>query len=60
MMITAEQATETLRQVNQGEYKPTVFSTTSREFTPAYPSINTEFKLDPLYAHHSIPRSESQ
>jgi len=45
-MITAEQATETLRQVNQGEYKPTVFATTSRRFTPTYPKITSVFELD--------------
>jgi len=48
-MITGEEATNVLLEVNRGTYKPRVFSTTSRVFTPSYPNPTREFELDPLY-----------
>jgi len=47
-MISAEAATNTLLQVNKGEYKPGVFSTTNRTFTPSYPKQDKPFLLDLL------------
>ena len=47
-MISGEEATNVLLEVNQGTYKPRAFSTTSRTFTPAYPNIPKPFVLDPV------------
>ena len=48
-MISGEEATNVLLEVNKGVYQPRVFSTTSRTFTPAYPNPAKQFELDPLY-----------
>ena len=48
-MISGEEATNVLQQVNKGVYQPRVFSTTSRTFTPSYPNPPKQFELDTLY-----------
>jgi hypothetical protein len=46
-MISPTDAVNVLIRVSQGTYKNTVYSTTCRQFTQAYKSIDMSFKLDP-------------
>lgn len=45
-MLTADEAVETLRCVNYGEYKETTFGSCVREFTPMHNLPKYEFKLE--------------
>ena len=46
-MISSELAVDVLIRVNQGTYKSTAYSTTSRQFELAYKNPSKEFILDP-------------
>lgn len=45
-MLTADEAVETLRQVNAGEYRETTFGSCVREFTAMKSLPKPEFKLE--------------
>jgi hypothetical protein len=45
-MITVKEATDILYVELGGKYMPRTYATTHRQFTPAYPHIDNEFRLD--------------
>ena len=58
-MISSELAVDVLIRVNRGKYMPRVYSTTSRQFTPAYVQTRQEFQLDPVIHMEKLAKSQT-
>jgi hypothetical protein len=58
-MISSELAVDVLIRVNRGKYMPRVYSTTSRQFIPAYTQTRQEFQLDPVIHKEKLAKSQT-